>query len=105
MLRRSKSHRMFTCAVWLNLALLCAICIIATSVFPAHMGPYTAVQGPASDIESVQYAMVLMVAIAAAAAFLLGWHIPSITSSFFTEDRVRGSAQVNMLDLNCVRLV
>ncbi len=62
-----------------ELAVLAVLCVAATFFFPAVQGPYSAVNGPVTALQSAQAAARLRVGIVQAALSLIGnFQIPSL---------------------------
>src|ERR1700740_2245480 len=62
-----------------ELAVLAVLCVVAIFFFPAMQGPYSAVNGPVTALQSAQAAARLRVAIIQSAFNLIGnSHIPSL---------------------------
>lgn len=62
-----------------ELAVLAVLCVVAIFFFPAMQGPYSAVNGPVTALQSAQAAARLRVAIIQSAFNLIGnSHIPPL---------------------------
>jgi len=63
-----------------ELAVLAVLCVVAIFFFPAMQGPYSAVNGPVTALQSAQAAVRVRVGIVQAALSLIGnFQIPSLT--------------------------
>jgi len=62
-----------------ELAVLAVLCVVAIFFFPAMQGPYSAVNGPVTALQSAQAAARVRVGIVQAALSLIGnFQIPSL---------------------------
>jgi hypothetical protein len=71
---------MFLSRIGWELAVLAVLCVVAIFFFPAMQGPYSAVNGPVTALQSAQAAVRVRVGIVQAALSLIGnFQIPSQT--------------------------
>jgi hypothetical protein len=63
-------------------ALVAILCTVALFLFPAAHGSFSAVHGPVTTLRSIKVKLRIWVALALAAAYLVGFHLPCFSSAW-----------------------